>query len=77
MIEFCKPVAQILIKELLMIFHTSDISICNSNIKDPIGTSTFYTIRSSSSMFPLLLLLPTLEVYECYLQTFLPQAGEI
>ena len=26
-----------------MIFHTSDFSICNGNIKDLIGTPTFYT----------------------------------
>ena len=40
-------------------FQTSDVSICNGNKKNPIGTSTFYTdfLRSSSSMFPLLLLI--------------------
>ena len=26
-----------------MIFRTSDVSICNGNIKHPIGASTFYT----------------------------------
>ena len=26
-----------------MIFQTSDVSISNSNIKDPIGTSIFYS----------------------------------
>ena len=30
--------AQILIKELQMIFQTSDVSICNGNIKDLIGS---------------------------------------
>ena len=32
-----------LIKELQMTFQTSDVSICNGNIKYPIETSTFHT----------------------------------
>ena len=43
MFKFCKPVAQTLIKELQMTFQTSDVSICNGNIKYPIETSTFHT----------------------------------
>ena len=53
--------AQTLIKELQMIFQTSNVSICNGNMKYPIETSVFHTIlRSSSFMFPLLLI--TVEV---------------
>ena len=33
--------AQILIKELQVIFKTSDVSFCNSYIEYPIGTLTF------------------------------------
>ena len=44
-------------KELQMIFQTTDVSISNCNINDPIGTFFFHKLlRSSSSMFPLLLL---------------------
>ena len=43
MFKFYKPVAQTLIKELKMTFQTSDVSICNDNIKYPIETSTFHT----------------------------------
>ena len=32
---------QILVKKLQMMFQTSDVSISNSNIKDPIGTLIF------------------------------------
>ena len=32
--------AQILVKRLQMIFQTSNVSICNGSIKDPIGAST-------------------------------------
>ena len=35
--------AQTLAKELQMAFQTSDVSICNGNIKYPIETSTFHT----------------------------------
>ena len=34
--------AQILTKELQMIFQTSDVGICNSNMKDPIVKSNFH-----------------------------------
>ena len=34
---------QTLIKELQMTFQTSDVSICNGNMKNPIETSTFHT----------------------------------
>ena len=34
---------QCLFKELQMIFQTSDVSIYNGNMKDPIGSLTFYT----------------------------------
>ena len=47
------PMAQTLIKELQMEFHTSDVSTCNGNIKYPNGTST---LRSRYVMFLLLLL---------------------
>ena len=35
--------AQTLIKELQMTFQTSDVSICNGNMKYPIETLTFPT----------------------------------
>ena len=38
-----EAVAQTLIKELQMTFQTSDVSICNGNMKYPIETSTFHT----------------------------------
>ena len=41
--KFCKPVAQTLIKELQMTFQTSNVSICNGNMKYPIETSAFHT----------------------------------
>ena len=41
--KYCKPEVQILIKELQMIFQTSDIGISNSKIKDAIETLTFHT----------------------------------
>ena len=40
MVKFCKPVAQTLIKDLQMTFQTSDVSICNGNMKYPIETSS-------------------------------------
>ena len=43
MFKFCWAAAQILVKELQMIFQTSNVSICNGNIKDPIGPSNFHT----------------------------------
>ena len=35
--------AQTPIKELQMTFQTSDVNICNGNMKHPIETSTFHT----------------------------------
>ena len=60
--KICYPVAQTLTKELQMTFQTVDVSICNSNMKYPIEASTFshLILRSSSFMFPLLLI--TVEV---------------
>ena len=43
MFKFCLPVAETHIKELQMTFQTSDVSICNGNMKYPIETSTFHT----------------------------------
>ena len=52
------PVAQTLIKELHMIFQTSDVSICNGNMKSPLKNINFsqLILRSSSFMFLLLLI---------------------
>ena len=54
--------AQTLIKELQMTFQTSDVNICNGNIKLPYRNINFshLILRSSSFMFPLLLI--TVEV---------------
>ena len=41
MFKFSYSVAQILNKELQMIFRSSDVSISYGNIKDTIRTSTF------------------------------------
>ena len=55
--------AQTHIKELQMTFQTSDVSICNGNMKYPIYRNINFShlmLRSSSFMFPLLLI--TVEV---------------
>ena len=43
MINLCWFVSLTLITDLQFEFRTFDISICNGNNKQPIGTSTFYT----------------------------------
>ena len=60
------------IRKLQMEFQTFDVSICNGNEKHPIWTLTFYTdfSRSSSFMFPLLLL--TKEVQNTVCNSLLP-----
>ena len=42
---------QTLIKELQKIFQTSDVTISNSNMKDPIAVSNFYSKVGFQALF--------------------------
>ena len=61
-----------------MIYETSDVSICNGNIKDPIRTSTFQTKCYVHIFHVSVAITESLEHNLWFFNNFfLPQGGEI